>query len=163
MVEKWSKKQYQKLKISRVTPESWDQGQVRVTVLFLGGFEATKPDGCRTPNINVTVYPACKLQYTCRQSSQMVILGIWRISRISNVHVAKLSSSAWWPTRGRRIYIYIYTNPRYVPYIFPCVFLNLWSQNPLCVSLIWFKEACLWRHLQSPLFQFQVSWILGHA
>ena len=39
--------------------------------------------------------------------------------------------------------IYIYTNPRYVPYIFPCVFLNLWSQNPLCVSLIWFKEACL--------------------
>ena len=47
-------------------------------------------------------------------------------------------------------HIYIYTNPRYVPYIFPCVFLNLWSQNPLCVSLIWFKEACLWRHLQSP-------------
>ena len=41
-----------------------------------GGLQATKPDGCRTPNINVTVYPACKLQYTCRQSSQMVILGI---------------------------------------------------------------------------------------
>ena len=27
------------------------------------------------------------------------------------------------------IYIYIYIFPSYVPYIFPCVFLNLWSQE----------------------------------
>ena len=54
-----------------------------------GGLQATKPDGCRTPNINVTVYPACKLQYTCRQSSQMVILRDLKDFRISNVHVAK--------------------------------------------------------------------------
>ena len=89
MVEKWSKKQDQKLKISRVTPESWDQGQVVVTVPPLRGLQATKPDGCRTPNINVTVYPACKLQYTCRQISQMVILRDLKDFRISNVHVAK--------------------------------------------------------------------------
>ena len=54
-----------------------------------GGLQATKPDGCRTPNINVTVYPACKLQYTCRQISQMVILRDLKDFRISNVHVAK--------------------------------------------------------------------------
>ena len=27
------------------------------------------------------------------------------------------------------IYIYIYIFPKYVPYIFPCVFLNSWSQQ----------------------------------
>ena len=54
-----------------------------------GGLQATKPDCCRTPNIKVTVYPACKLQYTCRQISQMVILRDLKDFRISNVHVAK--------------------------------------------------------------------------
>ena len=27
------------------------------------------------------------------------------------------------------VYIYIYIFPSYVPYVFPCVFLNLWSQE----------------------------------
>ena len=124
MVEKWNKKQYQKLKISRVTPESWDQGQVVVTVLFLGGFEATKPDGCRTPNINVTVYPACKLQYTCRQISLMEILWDFKDFRISKVHVAKDILLSLVAHKGPAdIYIYIYIYIYIFIYLFICLLL----------------------------------------
>ena len=134
IVGKWCKKQSRKLKISRVPPESWDQGQVRVTPPLLGGLQATKPDGCRTPNINVTVYSACKLQYTCRQSSQRVILEIWRISRISNGHVAKKIPLSLVAHKGPAdIYIYIQILDMF--HIFSLVCFLIYGVRIPCVFL----------------------------